>query len=302
MKKLLMATALLCIGTLAMAGPNAGGTLIIALSEGTVYSGDDAPYCWNTVDVCQNAVVRVDTQAIVVMNVIAAFDPAASPRLAGVTFGIAYGDDVFLVNLGPCGDFELPDGAWPASGSGNGVTWGAAQTGFLTDVYWFAAYDYYGVPDSFCLIANPAQGADFADDDIPANLDGILPLEENDPNNPYDDLLSCFGFYQDGGLICPSPDVPGACCPGDGSCTLLFEGDCIAMGWLWIGGPCEPNPCPPPPIRACCFDEVCELLTEALCAQLGGVWLPEEEACDPNPCISTPTIDSTWGQIKANYR
>jgi hypothetical protein len=287
MKKLLMALALLCVGTIAMAGPNAGGTLIIALSEGTVYSGDDTPYCWNTVSACEEAVTDVASTAPVVLNVIAAFSDQGAPRLAGITFGIAYGADVFLIDLGPCGDFELPDGSWPGSGSGNAVTWGAAQTSFLTDVYWFAAYDYYGVPDSFCLIPNPAQGADFADDDIPANLDPIAGL-------------GCFGFYQPGVLPCPNPVVPGACC-FDGDCSLIFEEDCIAMGWDWFGGPCDPNPCPPPPLGACCFDEVCELLTESMCATLGGVW-EGSDSCDPNPCISTPTIESTWGQIKANYR
>jgi hypothetical protein len=288
MKKLLLALALLCVGTIAMAGPNAGGTLIVALSEGTVYSGDDTPYCWNTVSVCEGAVTRVDDTGVVVLNIIAAFAPAASPRVAGITFGIDYGSNVFLVDLGPCGDFELPDGTWPAAGSGNAVTWGAAQTTQLIDIYWFAAYDYYGVPDSFCLIPNPTQGLDFADDDIPANLDPIAGV-------------GCFGFFQDGVLPCPTPDVPGACCFA-GVCEILFEADCLGAGGEWYGDPgCDPNPCPPPPLGACCFGEICELLTEAMCDTLNGVW-EGSDACDPNPCISTPTIESTWGQIKNNYR
>lgn len=289
MKKLLLALALLCVGTIAMAGPNAGGTLIIALSEGTVYSSDDTPYCWNTVTDCEAAVTRVDDTGVVVMNVIAAFADAATPRVAGITFGIDYGPNVFLVDLGPCGDFELPDGSWPGPGSGNAVTWASAQTTQLIDVYWFAAYDYYGVADAMCLIENPTQGADFADDDIPANLDPIAGL-------------GCFGFFQDGVLPCPQPDVPGACCPGDGSCEILFEADCLAMGWEWLGGPCDPNPCPPPPLGACCFDQVCEFLTENMCDTLGGEWQGADIPCDPNPCIPTPTFETTWGQIKSNYR
>jgi len=136
MKKALLAVAALsCMGSAALAGPNAGGTLIAALSVGTVYCTDTASYCGSsTTTLCGDAVVTHTGEEAVVINVIAAF-PGPS-RLAGLTFGVTYSDPgIAILGSGHCGDFELPDGTWPASGTGTAVTWGSAQTGNLVEVY-----------------------------------------------------------------------------------------------------------------------------------------------------------------------
>jgi hypothetical protein len=56
----------------------------------------------------------------------------------------------------------------------------------------------------------------------------------------------------------------------------------------------------PPAPGACCFGPNCTLLLEADCAAQGGVWYGG--ACDPNPCPPVPVENTSWGQIKANYR
>ena len=44
------------------------------------------------------------------------------------------------------------------------------------------------------------------------------------------------------------------------------------------------------PLWACCLDEVCALVTEENCLASGGNFLPEE-GCDPNPCVSSTTVN-----------
>jgi len=288
-KVLLAAAAVACFGTVAMAGPNAGGTLIV-VSDGVVYCADNGSPCGTSgVQDCESGRATgdgyVDSR---VLNVLAAFAPGASPRVSGVVFGIAYSAaEVFISDLGGCGDFELATDSWPASGQGTAVTWNAAQTGLITDVYWFAAYNYYGNPQSFDLTAHPSQGSSFADDSVPAELDDIAGL-------------GSFGF--DGGasnLPCPG-EAPGACCdPATGDCTIVFEADCAGD---FDGGPtCDPNPCEAPAIWACCAsDQSCSMQTEAECANNGGDWI-EFATCEDEPCI-VPVVESTWGEIKNSYR
>lgn len=297
MKKALMAAAaMVLVAGAAVAGPNAGGTLIIAESVGTVYTGDNA-YCGSsTTSACESASVRWDGEGALVLNILAAFSPAASPRLQGVTFGIEYdGGASNVVEAPHCGDFSLPTASpvWPASGSGNAVTWAAAQTGSLTEVAYTAHYAYssYG-PSQIRLIPNPAQGANFADDDTPSNVDPIA-------------ALGAYGFYTDGSLPCPAGDVPVACCFPDGSCQLLLASECDAAG----GTPdptgaaaCNPNPCPQPAIGACCIGDICVIRFEDDCDRDGGVFQGPDTTCDPDPCVPTPTFQTTWGSIKATNR
>jgi len=222
MKKALLAVAALsCMGSAALAGPNAGGTLIAALSVGTVYTTDNTGYCGSsTTTVCDGAVVQLDGELPGVINVIAAF-PGPS-RLAGLTFGVSYTAGVLIIEGGHCGDFELPDGTWPASGTGTAVTWGSAQTDQLVEVYWFAAYTY-GTPESLGLIAHPGQGGNFADDDVPSNIDPITGY-------------GVFGFNMPGQVACPDGGPgPGACCFADGSCSVLLQTECEAGGGTFQG-------------------------------------------------------------------
>jgi hypothetical protein len=291
MKKALLAVAALsCIGSAALAGPNAGGTLIAALSVGTVYTVDHTGYCGSsTTTDCNAAVTTIDGSDTAVINIIAAFP--GSSRLAGLTFGISYSAGVVLVDGAHCGDFELADGTWPASGTGTAVTWGAAQTDQLVEVYWFAAYNYDGTPQSLGLIAHPGQGGNFADDDVPSNIDPIAGY-------------GVFGFAQPGSVECPgSGPLPGACCFPDGSCEVLFETDCAAGGGSFQGEGtnCETVVCPTPPTGACCIGTDCVILTRDDCATAGGNYIGDDSTCDPNPCV-VPTIESSWGEIKNSYR
>lgn len=99
---------------------------------------------------------------------------------------------------------------------------------------------------------------------------------------------------------------PGACCdPATGICSYILAANC-PPGWLWIPDvTCTPNPCPPPiPSGACCDVEGnCTVTTEDQCLP-PNVWHPEWVSCDPNFCPPppVPARNTTWGQIKANYR
>lgn len=59
------------------------------------------------------------------------------------------------------------------------------------------------------------------------------------------------------------------------------------------------------PTGACCFDNQgdCRILTEQECAEAGGAYQGDDTTCEPvNPCIEVPTVQTTWGKIRANYR
>ncbi|MCA9727168.1 MAG: hypothetical protein KC729_05745, partial [Candidatus Eisenbacteria bacterium] len=240
----------------ALAGPNAGGTLILALSEGTAYS-PDIDYCQSvTATSCEAAVYNTGSAyegETVVLNCLAAFPVAG--RLAGITFGVNYDpNSVAVIDFGACGDFELPDPSWPVPLSGTAVTWSFRRTEQLVPVYWFAAYSYnYAVPYSLTLRIHPTQGGNFADDSVPAVLD---PIEG----------FGAFGFNDAGALPCPVVGEPtGACCFADGTCSVETEADCATAGGSYQGNDttCEPNPCDQP-TGACCFaDGSCSIQTSA---------------------------------------
>jgi hypothetical protein len=301
MKKFLLAVAVLCVGTMAFAGPNAGGTLIahdanllMSATDGLVsICGQGLP-----LDVCENADIEIDgTSAadVSIFKVYAAFAIGSAPRLMGIAWGVTYDpDNLFLTAWGKCGDFELNDDPWPSSGSGSSVTWNTVQQGYLTPVYWFGAYTY-GNPTLFNLGPNPSQGGVFGDDTVPAILDAIT-------------CFGAMGFDTAGHVCCPQIGPPiGACCdPATGACALTSEADCQPPRiWHPEWTTCEPtNPCPQPqPYGACCDPAtgLCTFTLEADCLA-PNVW-HGDWVCDPNPCPPpTPVETKSWGQIKANYR
>jgi hypothetical protein len=294
MKKLLMAVAaLMCAGSVALAGPNAGGTLIVHANPGLNYTTDITNYCgMSGLTACQGAVTTVDGSRQAVWHVLAAFPPGSNPRMAGLVFGVTYTPGVVLLGQGACADFELPDGNWPASGSGTALTWTPAETGLLTEVYWFAGYNYYGGCEIFQLGPHPTQGASFADDSVPSVLDAIAGFGR-------------LGFNCPGGNICPDvpPPPTGACCFPDFSCQILTADECALGGGNYLGDDTTCDMCPPPPATgACCVGEVCSVVTAAECDQMGGSYQGDGTDCDPDPCVVIPTESTSWGQIKANYR
>jgi hypothetical protein len=300
MRKFLMAVAVLaCTGSLALAGPNAGGTLtthdaslLMSQTDGNVSicgQGVNPTDCLATDAQIDGATNPADPW---IFKVYAAFDLASSPRLLGLTWGVDYdGGNIFPVSWGMCGDFELNDTDWPAPQSGSSVTYNTVQTGHLTRVYWFAAYTYG--PGLFNLIGHPDQGGYFGDDTVPAQLDPIC-------------AYGSMGFDMPGVVACPPCGAPptGACCIGT-DCTIIEEAGC-AGEWLGPNTDCgPPNPCEPPPqMGACCEpDGGCTETLEIDCLA-PNVWQGPGTNCNPNLCPPppNPVERSTWGTIKNTYR
>ncbi len=104
-------------------------------------------------------------------------------------------------------------------------------------------------------------------------------------------------FTLDWSVTCAEP---GACCFADGTCELVLQSECAGLGGAWDGGEtCDPNPCPQP--GACCFpDGTCQVLSEEDCLEADGQF--NGGPCDPNPCEVIPTDETSWGQIKSQYR
>jgi len=299
MKKFLLAVAVLCVGTMALAGPNQGGTLV-AHDAGLLLSATNgsASICGQGSNLasCDAAVTEIDGAGnlggdAAIWKVYAAFVPGSSPRLMGLTWGVTYDmSNIILPFYGKCGDFELNDDGWPQSGKGSTVTWNTVQTSILTAVYYFGAYTY-GAPGVLALGPNPSQGGYFGDDSVPAILDPIAGY-------------GAMGFDMPGALVCPGVVPTGACCdPNTGGCVLTPADQCMAPDvWHPEWQSCDPNPCPPPQvIGACCNPDTgeCVLTTAADCAYN---WHPEWTSCDPNPCPPpTPAEKASWGQIKHAY-
>ncbi|MCA9759148.1 MAG: hypothetical protein KDA27_25365 [Candidatus Eisenbacteria bacterium] len=280
--------------TSATAGPNASGGLSITLVEGVVYTTDSDSYCGAGVDNCADGIVSIAETEVVVLKISAAFPSVAVPRLAGVVFGLDYdADDITILAHGSCGDFELPTDGWPSSGEGTAVTWASAQTGTFTDVYWMAAYDYYGTPSAIQVVPHPTQGAFFADDDVPSNLDPIA-------------VLGSFGFFIDGSAGCKPESHFGACCFPDGSCELTFVDECERLGGMYQGDfvDCDLADCQSTLPGACCIDNgtECVIRTPEECHGLHGEFLGPDVPCDPFPCTVVPVRELGWGGVKAVYR
>lgn len=83
--------------------------------------------------------------------------------------------------------------------------------------------------------------------------------------------------------------------------TYYFILDTYGTG---LGGPWTADytiTCPVP--EACCFtDGTCTMLLAGDCRAQGGTPQGVGTVCDPNPCHVVPTNNTTWGQIKSNYR
>jgi hypothetical protein len=182
-------------GTSALAGPNAGGALIIHTDDTIEYSAgmdyktlsgrncpDDFLNCPpEDLECSQQFSNPTSGKAIgetAVWWILAAFDSTSCPRLSGITFGVEWdspGTNIAIVDYGPCGDFQVASDGWPDwIGTGVGMTWFSPRLTHLTEVYWFAGYAVYDA-GQFRIAAHPTQGSDFGDDSIPSQLDPIPP-------------------------------------------------------------------------------------------------------------------------------
>jgi hypothetical protein len=293
MKKFLMALAAVAFAGTAMAGVNAGGTVFLH-DPGVLYTPDITDYCGQGAPLtdCNAADLQIDGTEQWVWKMYAAFPASAQPRLKGMTFGIYYDSAIVLVAGAPCpaGTFELPDSNWPDSGTGNSLVWDVTLTERLVAVYWFAGYNYDGVPAMFSLGVNPGQGVgQFGDDSVPPILDDIADY-------------GALGFMQPGDPACPPEQPEGACCFGT-ECVITTQANCEANGGEWVGGPCEDDTCQePPPEGACCRGIVCTIETQANCEAGGGEYQGDGSPCQPNPCEEpNPVEESSWGRIKSNW-
>lgn len=260
-------------------GPNRYGVLVLHSDPELVYTDTEA-YCERTmVAGCADLVAHRNDPDPAVIHALALFPEEAPPRLRGVTFGLDFPDCVSLLAWESCGDFELAQEGWPAPGTGTAVTWGTTQTDPVVEVYWFAAYGIETEPGELALIPHPTQGADFADDSVPALLDPIA-------------ALGSFGFFRPGVVPCPpEPEPVGACCLPDGSCLVESVPGCAALGGVIteIGIGCDPDPCAHRP-GACCLpaDGACVEVPEEACLTVDGVFLGIDVPCTPDLC--TPVI------------
>ena len=188
----------------ALGGRNAGGTLILHADTSIIYTDSNPGYCdqFNLAQ-CDSAVTSVSGTGPVVFFAVASFPEGAEPRLAGLTFGLDYDDAaITLLDWGSCGSFELPYPGWPAPSTGTAVTWSEPSSATAIPVYWFSGYGS-GDPAALSLTIHPTQGAAFADDFVPANID----------------LISDFGALGFGGNSgyrpCPQPAAQAGGGQGD---------------------------------------------------------------------------------------
>ncbi len=170
-----------------------------------VYTSDIQSYCGlSGLDSCSAAVSSVpwDPGNPVVFYAIAAF-PVSQPRLKAIAFAVDYDSTKFvLLNRGSCADFEITGTGWPAPGTGTSLTWSAAQTNRLCEVYYFVGYGYSELEEdstAFSLLPHPQQGGVFVDDAFPAAVDTIAGY-------------GVLGFGQSGERPCPAwtPDPGGS--------------------------------------------------------------------------------------------
>lgn len=177
----------MCCATLpvaALAGPHAGGVLVLHAVEALIYTDDGSDYCGMTeLPDCTAFDAEIVGTEPTVFFVLAQFPIA--PELRGVTFGIFYDPSaITLLDWGNCGDFELPDQTWPDPGTGIAVTWSIKQESNPVEVYWFAAYGDETMPGSFDLVSHADQGGAFGDGSIPSVIDPIADYGRMGFNTP----------------------------------------------------------------------------------------------------------------------
>jgi hypothetical protein len=255
----------------AWAGPHAGGILVAhnpalweSATDGAVSICDQgsAPSGYGGIWARVNGATASNPA---IWKVYCVFPSAASPRLAGLTFGLSYDEDkISLPRWGNCAGFELPDPAWPASGTGNSLLWDTPATGTIVQAYWFTGYA--DSPATADLGPNPTQGGTFADDGNPAELDPIAGYGE-------------MGFDMDG-AVPPLGGGPGACCDRQsGVCSLATAEGCGANIFKGSGTACTPDPCTT--FGACCdpINFLCLQASRAECDARSGAFLGVETTC-----------------------
>ena len=229
------------ISSTALAGPNAGGALLVHALEGITYTTEHVyGYChprpddptaprnegaatitgrW--VEDCSDVDSSFsDAATPQVWVVYASFTDDNYPSLAGVEFGIEYSPGLRLLEWGSCADFEASTANWPASGSGTIVVWVGEHEERLVPAYWFAGY----APSSpfeeqeglhFSVTPHPINGGHFADRSPAPVLDDIA-------------LYGTLGFGQPGTAPCPSVETYVIRADGSGDFPTIQDALSIA--------------------------------------------------------------------------
>lgn len=267
---------------LALAGPNAGGSLVLHIAQSITTSYTN--YCGSAdLDRCDEAVVHAPgNEQFVVIFVLAVFPNYVSPRLSGVTFGIDYNLSGFA-HHGGCANLEVQSETWPDPGSGIGIVWTPPKEDRITEVYWFATYAYPGT--YFAVEGHPLHGGTFDDDDVEIALDTI-------------EDYGRIGFGEEQGYNPCLAGLPkGACCDPDANCSIQIEQTCESFGGTYLGDDteCRFDTCRGP----CCMGNDCFAMTEDECFREGGVWKGVGRTCERTACIPT---NASWGVIKQTFR
>jgi len=276
---MLILSALMLLGSGALAGRNTNGTMAVHTDDSVIYTSS-ADYCATTIpSSCEglnpNGTQGIDREQVIWL--VAVFRPESSPGVTTIQFGIAHNlpaGQGFFTDYGVCGpsSIELPDSGWPESGFGDLVAYGSPVYDRVFPFYWFAVFadgpgSYFGTRTY--PTTNEAKWVD-------------------DGNPPAEDLCYYFGTIRwDGRGRNPCPCCPdqGACCLPDGYCCLADPDPCTTLGGTFQGSgtACDPNPCHP--VGSCCLcGGECRVLSAEDCAAQGGEYWNFQPNCDPNPC------------------
>ncbi len=233
-----------------------------------------------------NPRIDITGYAPVVWYVVACWSLGEDKEWCGTEFGLGdYDANLFAASEAfPCfpdQGLEIPTANWPGPLEGTAfVTTTQPWMGDFVPVYFFGGYAYgYFNPGQIPLGEDPPTGfVGFGNCMSPPQQFAVAEPQ-----------LGILGINTDGYVPVHGP-LPGACCFDDGSCELYLGPDCIAMGGVYYGGPCDPNPCPQPE-GACCVIGNCSITTQEECDLAGGEWLGMGTTCDPNPCPAVCCID-----------
>jgi hypothetical protein len=130
------------IPAVALAGPNAGGVLLVHYRPGIEVPGE-AAFVEGGLAACDSAIVEAPPDSTVMWFVCAAFPPGASPVLKGVSFGCEFNADsvAILWSATRPGATEIKyeeSASWPYTGSGTSVVFEDILTSLVNEVYCFS--------------------------------------------------------------------------------------------------------------------------------------------------------------------
>lgn len=184
----------------ALAGPHAGGTVLLHAAPSVQYTSG-GHYCDPEPISCYEAItfVEPDANQATVCYALAAFPEGSEPSLRATAFGISYDSGLEIVESDHCADVALTTDGWPSTGSGIAITWTTPQTGRLVPMAWFACYaSSDSVSAQLSLTQHPIQESVFVDN-------SVVPVAD-----PISDFGS-IGFGALGHLACPyaSFSAPG---------------------------------------------------------------------------------------------